>query len=156
MEQKPKKRVVKTANVAGGTASPEAQTEQKPKTVKAKTPTVKQVPFDYIGAAMAKYNEAGWTAYRCPTGGMNDFIAHRDKKLHYLQVVPSDNVENMRFHGEAKNTFIQNAFSNSAVPIHATVTAKKVGGAKITLEDVNTNGRVVVAGPRKVVKAAEK
>ena len=73
MEQKPKKRVAKTTNVTGETAGSEPLPDQKPKAVKAKTATVKQVPFDYVGAAMTKYMDAGWTAYRCPTGGMNDF-----------------------------------------------------------------------------------
>ena len=84
---------------------------------------------------------------RQQNGGLNDFIAHKDRKLHFVQVVTKP--DDARYNGLALNTFIQNAFSNNAVPVHAkVVVSEKDDGtsvaSKVLFTNVNDNTRVIV------------
>ncbi len=104
---------------------------------------VKAIPV--VGAVVAKYTENGWNVYSCIEGNLNDLIAFKDKKLHFVQVVSPDTRGDPRHIDIARNTFIQNAFSNNAVPIFA-CTQKKSNAIAVTFEDINTGSRVIVGG----------
>jgi hypothetical protein len=88
------------------------------------------------------YQVAGYNVLHI--GKMVDIIAQRGKKLHFVKVVTPATIDKYR-HG-FKNNFVQNAFSNGAIPVYAMVD----GGIKF--EDQNTNARVVVKA--RVVKNA--
>lgn len=96
-----------------------------------------------------KYLSAGWGALDVkPHRGPCDVIAnHKRPKLHFVKVITAGTETPPE--GEM-NLFIQNAFSNGAIPVIATVTASPMKGEvgaqkiKITFKDANTNGRVVV------------
>jgi len=153
----------KTELVQPVTTEVQAQTENisnvsTTATVEKKPRQPRHAPFDYKGAAIAKYEAAGWHIHKYPVGSLNDFSADRDKKLHHVQVVPGDKAEDNRYSGEAKNTFINNAMPHSAVPVHARVTLVEKEGAQpvanVSFIDVNLNKKVVISPPRK--KAEEK
>jgi hypothetical protein len=108
---------------------------------------VKVNPVDIV---ITKYETAGWKCFKCPGENINDIIAHHGKRLHHVRVVPEDDRDNLKFVGESKNAFIQNAFSNAATPVYAHF---KLDG-KIALEDINTNSRVVVAKSKAKTGAA--
>lgn len=128
---------------------PNQQQQVDPQPVKKKR-VPKEKPFDVIAAVGLKYQSAGWTAYQPKVGGINDLIASKGDKLHFVQVVLSTDLENMRYKDVAKNTFIQNATSNSAIPVYATITIAQRKGEpgpcaeKINFEDVNTKGRILI------------
>lgn len=96
-----------------------------------------------LDIAIAKYQDNGWKVIKPAKGGLNDFIASRGTRIHFVQVVTKSTIGDAKYHGEAKNNFVQNAFSNSAIPIFAHV----VEGAKpkVTFEDVNTGNRAIVS-----------
>jgi hypothetical protein len=123
---------------------------------KAKTKSV--IRRDHIGDVVAKYIEHGWTAIRAPAEGLNDIIAHKDKRFHFVQVVTPATIDNPMYHGVAKNTFIQNAFSNQATPVYAHVLEKtrRDGSTDVTItfENVNDNARVIIGGRAKPQPAA--
>lgn len=93
-----------------------------------------------IDIAIAKYQSAGWIVIKSPAGSINDFIAQREKRLQFIQVVTEATIDNAKYHGIAKNDFVQNAFTNHAAPVFAHVV-----GNEVTFEDVNTGNRVLVA-----------
>lgn len=97
-----------------------------------------------------KYTDAGWTVVMT-NGGINDFVAGKADRFHFVQVVMDET--DMKYHGLSKNSFIQNAFSNNAIPVYAYV--RVVTGnnsrAEIRLEDVNTRSRLIVGGGKKTV-----
>lgn len=113
--------------------------------------------FDPVVAVMNKYTDAGWQVVRMPKNSISDILAQKNKKLHFIQVVPEDKIDDNKYHGLSKNSFIQNAFSNSAAPIYAYVNVRQRKGAdgmmmqcvKIVLEDINSLNRVIVGGNRK-------
>jgi hypothetical protein len=114
-------------------------------------------PTADIAAVVAKYTEFGWQAIRAPRGGMNDIVASKGTRFHFVQIVTKETLEDPKFHGMPKNNFIQNAFSNGAAPIYAHVvksSCKNADGTrgqriKITFEDVNLGGRVIIGGNRR-------
>lgn len=123
------------------TAEIDPPTEPVAKVQDAQKPRAKKTsPVDI---AAAKYSENGWTIIKPPRGSVNDFIANRNGRLHFVQVVTKETYEDPKYHGGAKNDFVQNAMSNSAIPVFAHV----VGGSKpkVTFQDVNTNNRVIVS-----------
>ena len=97
---------------------------------------------DHQAAVADKYSAYGWTITNSP-GGMNDMIAHKQEKLHFIRVVTPENYDDARYHGLAKNSFIQNAFSNGAVPVHAHVVIKG-SRSKVTFENVNIGDRIII------------
>lgn len=82
-------------------------------------------------------------------GGSVHLIARRGNRLHFVQVVPVDKVDEPAWTGEARNSFVQNALSNDAEPIHAVVKVHKAraGGFtyKITMTNVNLSTTVIIA-----------
>lgn len=103
----------------------------------------------HITVAEMKYTENGWTVIR-PAGSINDIIAQRGKKYHFVQVVSDTETDNIKYQGIAKNSFIQNAFSNGAIPVYAHVTGKKA--LKVTFEDVNANARIIISTRRAALR----
>ncbi len=105
----------------------------------AKTPAkctteVAEPPFDSYAAVIDKYKSEGWVVFRTPgTGGNVDIMARKDEgvqktvktKFHFVQVITPETVNDIKFRGESKNSFVQNAFSNGAEPIHAFVTRSR-------------------------------
>ncbi len=122
-----------------------------------------EIKFDPIEAVIQKYREFGWTVLLCPKESLNDLMAqkvdaHNKIKMHYIQIVTPTTIDHPDHTGIAKNTFIQNAFSNSAVPIfaHVVCNMKKTADGKamiptVTFEDVNLNARIIIGGNKKVV-----
>lgn len=92
-----------------------------------------------IAAVLKKYNEGGWVASLAPKGSINDIIAQKPGKYHFIQVIWQD--PDVRTEDATKNTFIQNAFANGAIPVHATMSG---ADCKISLYDVNLNTRCIV------------
>lgn len=133
--------------------NPTVQPTANPNAVEKKQRQPRQAPFDYKGAAIAKYVDAGWHVHKYPNGSLVDFSADRDKKLHHVQVVPSDKAEDTRYSGEAKNNFITGASPYFAVPVHAKVTLVEKEGsaptATVSFVDVNTNKKIIIAPARK-------
>jgi hypothetical protein len=110
-------------------------------------------PADLLSATLEKYHELGWVAFQAPKASLNDIIAQKGKKLHFVQIVTKETIDGPRHQDIAKNTFIQNAFSNSAMPIYAhVVVATKRGEPpairSITFENVNDSSRVIIGGKR--------
>jgi hypothetical protein len=97
--------------------------------------------------AMAKYTESDWKVIKPPKGSLNDFVASRGNRFHFVQVVTKVTIDDPKYHGESKNNFVQNAFSNGAVPIFAHV----IEGPKpkVTFEDVNTGNRALISTRKK-------
>lgn len=119
----------------------------KPPAVKppvAKPPAVKQPVVSPLEIAISKYKESGWEIIIPPKGSINDFIAKRKDRFHFVQIVTKATIDDAKFHGEAKNSFVQNAFSNGATPIFA-----HYANSKVTLEDVNTSNRVLISTRKK-------
>lgn len=76
-------------------------------------------------------------------------------RIHQVQVVTPANEKSARFSLEAQNAFIQNAMSNSAAPVYATVGTD----GKVSCVDINTRSRVLITKqniPAKPVSAAVK
>lgn len=114
----------------------------------------KRTATNPVDSVVAKYSEFGWTLMKLPHGSLNDIVAQKDKKIHFIQVVTPETIDNVKFQGIARNTFIQNAFSNSAIPVYAHVVTKDSrAGQKITVtfQDINLNTRIIVGGNRKKV-----
>ncbi len=101
-----------------------------------------------IRAAVEKYTQFGWTVIITPSNSLNDIIASKDKKLHFVQVVTAETIDESRHTGLAKNTFIQNAFSNMAAPIFAHA-ARAGRTINVTFENVNDRTRVIVGGVKR-------
>ena len=131
MEQSKKAPAKKSAKKEAVPAEPEPAPVTKPAPVK------KQTPADI---AAEKYTINGWNVIKPPKGSVNDFLASRNGRLHFVQVVTKDTIADQKYHGSAKNDFVQNAFSNGAIPIFAHV----VGDSKVTFEDVNSGNRVII------------
>jgi hypothetical protein len=110
-------------------------------------------PVDNIAAVRAKYAEFGWTAFAAPTESLNDIIAQKGKKLHFVQVITPETADSAKHTGLAKNTFIQNAFSNGAAPIYATIVVKP-RTTQITFENINDNTQVII-GRKKMETTAD-
>ncbi|QYB17515.1 hypothetical protein PV-S19_0151 [Pacmanvirus S19] len=122
--------------------------KQPVKTVKGATEPVEKAekkPFCPIDAVISKYTENNWQIIRAPKNGMNDLIAQKANRLHFIQVVTKENIDEPKYHGLAKSSFIQNAFSNNATPVFAHVVTGKTG-IKISFEDVNLCSRVIIGG----------
>ena len=77
-----------------------------------------------------KYLEYGWTVIEVPPGEVNDLIAGKGTKLHFVCVEDKN-----------RNNFIQNAFSNGAVPVYARVDEIK---QKVSFENINLHERVII------------
>lgn len=118
--------------------------------------SAKKRPVSPLDATIAKYSDHGWTIIVAPKGGLNDLIASKGERLHHIQVVTVDTIDEPQHHGEPKNNFIQNAFSNNAVPVFAHVVKSmkkdddgtKFEHFKVTFEDVNTRNRVIIGGKK--------
>lgn len=90
----------------------------------------------------AKYRAAGWTVI--PSKGVSDMIANLREHVHFVQVRVKGSSD-ARYTGQGMNDFVQNAFSNGAIPIHA-----NVDKSQVTLYDVNEDKRVLLVGDKKV------
>jgi hypothetical protein len=86
-----------------------------------------------------------------PYRAINDMITQKGGKLHFVQVITPDTASSARFTIEGKNAFIQNAFSNAAIPVYAHVVRRggPSGRVVVTFEDVNTNARVIIGAHQK-------
>lgn len=97
------------------------------------------------------YVGAGWAVQMSPPRAPTHFTAMRGSHWHHVKVVdaakektgaaadPSD---------VAKSDFVQNALSNKARPVYATV-SESAGKTKVTYKDVNTGGAVRIAAAAK-------
>ena len=129
-----------------------------------KPPRVESVRPCPLEDVINKYIKFGWKIVVPPRGGINDIIAQKDKKMHFVQVVMDEMQTDAKFSGEAQNNFIQNAMSNMGVPIYArigSVRKKNADGSKainntITFEDVNLKSRVIIGCVKKEVPAHER
>lgn len=87
-----------------------------------------------IGFVLSKYRLEGWEVIMAPATAPMDLICVRATRFHFVKVLggaePTD--------GE-RNQFIQNAMSNTAEPVFATVE-----GEKMTLKNINEGTRVVI------------
>lgn len=90
-----------------------------------------------------KYTAAGWKVIPSK-GGVNDFIANLNAHVHFVQIRVKGSSD-ARYTGQGLNDFVQNAFSNGAVPVHACVDKTQV-----TLYDVNEDKRILLVGEKKV------
>lgn len=89
---------------------------------------------DPAAELVVKYTAYGWNISSRPRGNINDYVAVKADKMHFIQLVaPGD----PRMSGERCGTFIQNAFSNEAVPVYAEISPRG-----LSLSDANTRARV--------------
>ncbi len=134
----------------GGTDKRAARSQNSSKTTT--IPSIKPI-ISPVNDVINKYTAYGWTVIRPSGTALNDLIAQKNKRLHFIQVVTDE--ASARHSGLAKNTFIQNAFSNSAQPIYAHVTySSKLNEdnhpvrTDIVFEDVNQNTRVIIGAKK--------
>lgn len=116
--------------------------EQQVATKPTRPPTTSRQTAAIIAAVIKKYTDGGWVATLAPRGSINDIIAQRNNKYHFVQVINGTTEADggARMEQLAKNTFIQNAFANGAIP----VVAFYAGPEKISFQDINIGTRVVV------------
>ncbi len=113
-----------------------------------KPEVVKQKPQTPVECVIDKYRTHGWIVMFVNGSGINDIIAQKTTdqktKLHFIQVVTDEDAA--KHNGNAKNDFIQNAFSNQAVPVYAYIDypSKDKSNPVITFEDVNIGARVII------------
>lgn len=126
-----------------------------------------------VDAVSAKYVSSGWNLIMPPKGTLNDLIAqHPNGRLHFIQVTYQDDA---RTSGIPNGSFVQNAFSNGAIPIRASVSVQKkptktnapnaakpnipkpnIPKPKILLIDANTNTKVIIRAQKKQPNANTK
>ncbi len=125
----------------------EKKTDKSADKVTTNTKPKKVVLPNGVADVAAKYKSAGWTATQLSNKGIVDIFATKGggakQRIHFIRVFPahsgitgaSDKSD------EENNTYIQNAFSNSATPVYAFVSYKDKTGAldKISLNDINLN-----------------
>jgi hypothetical protein len=105
-----------------------------------------------IEAVCGRYRAKNWTVF-APKNGPNDIVAHFQgpkgaTKYHFVQLAPGRDI----------GGFIQNAFSNGAMPIFAHIKFAKATSSEptegatptpaykisVTFSDANTKNRVIV------------
>lgn len=124
------------------------------KSKKERAPRTAVAPLD---AVAEKYTKRGWQVMKVFPKKSVDLIAKKDEtrdgkiirsKYHFVQVVTPGTEAEAKFGGEERNTFVQNAFSNDALPIHAnmrTINARTGElKTKITFRNMNDGSRVLV------------
>ena len=135
------------------------QPVQKPKVVTkepTKEPRKRVIKSNGVQDVINKYQECGFIANQ--KGISNEIIAIKgiknQQKIHFVRVFPShDGVGILSSNDksvEENNTFIQNAFSNSAVPVYAYASYTDNILTRISLEDINLKQPI-----RLVVKKAQ-
>jgi len=110
--------------------------------------------LDSIDTVINKYKEYEWETLKIDSNTMNDIIAKKGDKMHFIIVQENSTYDDPKFHGLQKNNFVQNAMSNSAVPIIAYIKKTKsrnTGEIKntITFTDVNLNTKVIIGKNKK-------
>jgi hypothetical protein len=86
------------------------------------------------------YQEANWNIIHLDTQSPTHLIAHRDRTVHFVRCILSEDSELTENTGLSQNTFIANAMANWALPIFASVSASNdisTTGYTIKYEDVN-------------------
>ena len=87
-----------------------------------------------INFAADYYRSRGWTVIRT-SGGAADIIAGLKSKVHFIKLYSGDLI--------IRGEFVQNAFSNNAIPVYATIITNKSGEKnKIQLLNANENRRI--------------
>ena len=95
-----------------------------------------------------RYQSKGWQIMNTPRGGINDLVAGKSVggkyRYHFVQFVESeDDIDNaMRYKGEAKGAFIQNAYSNQATPVYV-ISRKHGANRKVVLENADTTQKII-------------
>ena len=84
-----------------------------------------------IGFVLSKYRLEGWEVIMAPATAPMDIICVRGTRFHFVKVLGGAEP----LYGE-RNQFIQNAMSNTAEPVFATVE-----GEKMTLKNINEGTR---------------
>lgn len=87
-------------------------------------------------SVVRRLEEAGMNCIITPPYSLVDIIANsRDNKtLYFIMVVDMRDLDLPKSHGKARNDFVQNAMSNSAVPAAARIDSK----GEISFDDLNT------------------
>lgn len=109
-----------------------------------------------IATVIHNYILYGWNAMKPPSGSINDVVAQKDKRFHFIQVITVGDENNPKFEGLSRSQFIQNAFANGAIPVYAYIVLTKAGSIKggggggdgqykVKLTDINTNTRIIIA-----------
>jgi hypothetical protein len=95
-----------------------------------------------------RYQSKGWQIMNTPRGGINDLVAGKTiggkYRYHFVQFVESeDDIDNaLRYKGEAKGAFIQNAYSNQATPVYV-IPRKSGSKRKVVLENADTSQKII-------------
>ncbi len=100
---------------------------------------------DAINIVAKKYLAGGWNVLSTPRGTINNLMANKGSRVHFIQIILPGHENDARYQGLAKNTFIQNAMSNGAQPIHAKL---KLSGNtySISFMNINIEGRCLISG----------
>lgn len=100
-----------------------------------------------LRAVYNKYVDNGWLVLNVPKGTQNDLIAQKinSKQTHFIQVICEQS--DLRLSGVQNGTFIQNAFSNGATPVRATIKTLN-DKIKVSLSDANTNTKIIIRKPK--------
>lgn len=71
-----------------------------------------------VNETVAKYKSSGWVVHVSKTKCINDMIAINGTNLHFIKIADTTCSD------QEKNDFIQNAYSNNALPILIQVTLR--------------------------------
>ena len=67
--------------------------------------------LDSIDTVINKYKEYEWETLKIDSNTMNDIIAKKGDKMHFIIVQENSTYDDPKFHGLQKNNFVQNAMS---------------------------------------------
>lgn len=70
--------------------------------VEPKAKTLKPEKIDPVCAVVTKYTDNGWRVLRAPKGGVNDIVAQKDRRFHFVQVVTPETIDDPKYHGLSK------------------------------------------------------
>jgi hypothetical protein len=94
------------------------------------------------------YSASKWVVISAPAGTINDVIASKGNRLHFVKII---NTHNKLWQKQnVKNTFIQNAFSNGAIPVYAYVVENPESHkCKINFININTETKINMSNKEK-------
>jgi hypothetical protein len=95
------------------------------------------------------YSGSGWNILETPKDSTVDFIAAKGDRMHFIKIIEAR--DSVYLDGIAKNTYIQNAFSNAATPVYA-IESSTHAGTTYRFINPNTETRVRI-GEASVVRA---
>lgn len=97
---------------------------------------MQQIKLPARASVVKRLEQSGMNCIVTPPYSLVDIIANsRDSKtLYFIMVIDMRDLDLPKSHGKARNDFVQNAMSNSAIPAAARIDSK----GEISFDDLNT------------------